>query len=165
MLRPLDLLLVLRIQASGNGSFASLGNALGISASQAFAASKSAVESGLLREDHSVRGRALLDTLLAVKHFFPAKRGEMSRGIATAYAAAPLQNQFVQDGDPPPVWPHPLGTERGIACEPLYKSAPEAALRDPALYEYLALVDTLRIGRAREVGLARQELERRIMNP
>lgn len=37
----------------------------------------------------------------------------------------------------------------------------EAARRDPALYELLALVDALRGGRARERKLAQDELARR----
>jgi hypothetical protein len=36
----------------------------------------------------------------------------------------------------------------------LYKQAPKAALRDPVLYELLALADALRDGRARERKLA-----------
>jgi len=43
----------------------------------------------------------------------------------------------------------PNGDTRGIALEPLYKTAPIAALRDPVLYEFLALVDAIRDGRAR----------------
>jgi len=48
-----------------------------------------------------------------------------------------------------PVWPWPDGDTRGIALEPLDKTAPIAALRDPVLYEFLVLVDAIRDGRAR----------------
>jgi hypothetical protein len=58
------------------------------------------------------------------------------------------------------VWPY-QGKERGIAFKPLYKTAPGAAIRDPAFYEYLALADALRDGRARERKYAEQELHRR----
>jgi hypothetical protein len=64
--------------------------------------------------------------------------------------------------DLPPVWPHPEGATRGVALEPLYPSAPVAALRDPALYELLALIDAIREGRARERKLAEDELRARI---
>jgi hypothetical protein len=47
---------------------------------------------------------------------------------------------------------------RGVAFAPLYKMAPIAALRDPVLYEQLALIDAIRDGRARERQLAEQEL-------
>ena len=162
MLRAQDILLVLKIQASGGGTYADLGRSLGISGSQVHSAARRAIVSGLLREDHSVRPNALLETLLAVRYYVPAKLGGLERGIPTAYAAPPLSGKIRPSKDPMPVWPHPNGTERGLSCEPIYKTAPEAALQDPALYEYLALVDTLRVGRAREVALARAELERRL---
>ena len=49
-----------------------------------------------------------------------------------------------------------------MALEPLYKTAPAAALRDPTLYELLALVDAIRDGRARERKIAEQELISRL---
>jgi len=36
-----------------------------------------------------------------------------------------------------------------LGLEPLYKSVPQAALRDPILHQFLALVDAIRDGRAR----------------
>lgn len=84
----------------------------------------------------------------------------MVRGIPTAHAASPLKEQISRGDEPIPVWPHAEGTERGIACEPLYKTVPHAAVLDEKLYEALALVDVLRIGRAREVELAKFELGR-----
>jgi hypothetical protein len=53
------------------------------------------------------------------------------------------------------------GKERGIAFDPLYKTAPGAAMRDPIFYEYLVLADALRDGRTRERKYAEQELHRR----
>ena len=52
------------------------------------------------------------------------------------------------------VWSHPEGDVWGEGLEPLYPSIVEAARRDPKLHEYLALVDALRVGRARERKLA-----------
>ena len=64
--------------------------------------------------------------------------------------------------DLPPVWPWPNGDTRGVGLEPLYKSVPRAALRDPALYQLLALVDAIRDGRARERNLAERDLVDRL---
>lgn len=143
-------------------SFSELGASIGVSASQAYSAAKRAIEAELLREDYSVRRKPLLDSLLAIRYYLPAKRDSMVRGIPTAFAAPPLREYFSLGGEPEPVWPHGAGTTRGLGCEPIYKTAPEAALKDSRLYEYLALVDTLRIGRAREIGMARAELETRL---
>ncbi len=46
--------------------------------------------------------------------------------------------------------------------EPLYKTVAAAAQADAALYESLALVDVLRLGRARDRQLAEQELKDRL---
>ena len=56
------------------------------------------------------------------------------------------------------VWPHPNGTVRGIGVEPLHPSVPFAAMQDAKLYEMLALFDALRVGRARERGMAHKRL-------
>ena len=45
-----------------------------------------------------------------------------------------------------------------MGLEPLYKTVPIAARRDPRLYEILALLDALRDGRARERRLAEEHL-------
>ena len=90
----------------------------------------------------------------------PTRRNSLA-AFQTSYAAEPLRGVITQGNEPIPVWPYPPGNERGIAFEPLYKTAPGVAMRDPAFYEYLALADALRDGRARERKYAEQELHRR----
>jgi hypothetical protein len=97
-----------------------------------------------------------------VKYAFPVERGGPTRGMPTAEAAPPLKQHFPQDFPLPPVWPEAEGSVRGIAFSPLYKNVPQAALRDPQLYELLALVDAIREGRAREREIAIRELTVRI---
>jgi len=97
-----------------------------------------------------------------VKYAFPAERAGSTRGVPTAGAAAPLKQYFPQDFPLPPVWPYAGGSVRGIEFSPLYKNAPQAALRDSKLYELLALVDAIREGRAREREIAIRELTARI---
>jgi hypothetical protein len=87
--------------------------------------------------------------------------GPLARGTPTAYAAPPLSASISQD-DLPPVWVDPEGKVKGISIEPLYRSVPSAVKSDPALYELLALVDALRMGRARERKLAEEQLSQRI---
>jgi hypothetical protein len=55
-----------------------------------------------------------------------------------------------------PVWPDPEGKVPGAAVELLYSSVPGAARRNSELYDLLALVDAIRIGRAREEPLLPQ---------
>jgi len=56
------------------------------------------------------------------------------------------------------------GSLRGASVVPLYAAAPATAVRNPALYELLALVDAVRLGRARERTRAKQLLRERIMS-
>lgn len=83
-------------------------------------------------------------------------------GVPTAYAAPPLRHQINQpDTELPPVWPSVDGERRGISFYPLYPSVPQAARKDPVLYQTLALFDALRGGAARERSLAAKLLEER----
>lgn len=56
------------------------------------------------------------------------------------------------------------GQVQGVAVKPLYPSVPHAARRDAALYDLLALVDALRLGRARERAMAEKELGPRLID-
>ena len=60
------------------------------------------------------------------------------------------------------VWPDPVGKEMGQSVLPLYKTVPMAVKKDPRLYEYLALVDAIRLGKGRESAYAAEELEKRL---
>jgi hypothetical protein len=108
----------------------------------------------------------LLEFLVhGLKYAFPVQRGELTRGVPTAYAAAPLKKLIRHGNDPPPVWPFEQGKVRGYAFMPLYKNVPQAALRDGYLYEVLALIDAIRDGRARERQFAEEELIVRLREP
>jgi hypothetical protein len=100
--------------------------------------------------------------LHGARYAFPALRGGMVGGVPTAYAAAPLNALIAPSADPVPVWPHAEGSARGMALIPLYPSAPAAALRNPALYENLALFDALRMGNARERNFAEELFKERL---
>ncbi|MGA9566709.1 MAG: hypothetical protein WBS19_14385 [Candidatus Korobacteraceae bacterium] len=97
-----------------------------------------------------------------VKYCFPVQLGGLTRGIPTSYAAPPMNSMIAESSDPPPVWPHAKGPVRGIALSPIHRAAPDAALKDPKLYELLALLDAIRTGRAREREIAVRELTVRI---
>ena len=98
-----------------------------------------------------------------LKYVFPAERGGITRGIPTAHSAAPL-NAKLRGDDGPIVWPDAQGKLRGEALAPLHKSAKTAARNDSRVYELLALVDALRVGRAREREIAAAELRKRLVD-
>lgn len=96
------------------------------------------------------------------KYVFPAALGQPTRGLPTSYAAPPLNAEILSGDDLPPVWPWHEGHVRGVSFQPLYKTVPVACSNDPLLYEYLALLDAVRSGRARERNIAEQELVKRL---
>ena len=91
------------------------------------------------------------------KYAFPADRLPVAVGVPTSHSAPAFAGVFAPGSDDW-VWPHPNGSIRGQGLEPLHPSVPFAATQDAKLYEMLALFDALRVGRARERGMALQRL-------
>ena len=123
---------------------------------------------GLLRRDrHSniprVNIRALFDFIVyGLKYVFPAKPGEITRGIATAFAAPVLKEKLMSAGEFSLVWPDARGNTKGQAIQPLFKSATFAVRQDPKMYALLALVDAIRVGHPREANLATEILSKEL---
>lgn len=99
--------------------------------------------------------------LHGAKYAFAPERLPPGPGVPTSHAAPAFAGVFA-DGHEPLVWPHAHGPVRGEGLLPLHPCVPGAALRDPALYELLALFDALRAGRARERGMAATRLQKLI---
>jgi hypothetical protein len=98
----------------------------------------------------------------AVPFVAPIRLGAPTRGVPTAWAAAPLAAQIDAGDESPPVWPDPVGEIRGLSVAPLHEAARGAARSDPWMHEMLALVDAMRIGDARTRSLAIELLRERI---
>jgi len=123
---------------------------------------------GLIRRDRKTGHpkanlKALTEFIIyGLKYVFPAKPAEIVRGIPTAFAAPILQGQLMTAGEMIFVWPDARGKSKGQSITPLFKSVPLAVKQDPRLYEYLALVDAIRLGRSREAHIAEQRLKERL---
>ena len=169
MLRPMDIAVLLRLTQEGAPvrTFHQLASDLLLSSSEVHASIGRTAHSGLLRFDGRqklVNRTGLLEFLEhGLRYAFPAEKGGLTRGLPTTYAAEPLRSLLQSDKGPPPVWPHGEGKERGYSFAPLYKHAPEAALKCPALYELFSLADALRDGRVRERALALEEIGKRVV--
>lgn len=180
-LKPQDVVVVLKLCVSPKPRppLTVLALQLGISASEVHGAVRRATLSGLLRNGDGLRSTrkgsssrsyderpnvsAIREFLVhGLKYVFPAQRGELTRGLATSYAADPLKRLLTRGRDPIPVWPYAEGKQRGVALDPLYPSAPFAALQDKRLYELLAIADALREGRSRDRKLAEEQLVLRL---
>ena len=147
-LKPQDVVVALKlcVVAERKGkrlSIAALSVELGMSSSEVHAAIRRGRTSGFLSAplvginrragvQHRPNTSAILEFLVhGLKYVFPARRGELTRGLATSYGAPPLKSKIGKGAGPVPVWPSPEGTTRGVALEPLYPTVPFAASRPP----------------------------------
>lgn len=165
-MRPHDIVVLLKIVAKGNESWMmkDLSIELGISASEVSESLNRSVFASLISQDKKrIMKLALLDFLeFGLRYVYPEQPGALVRGVPTAHSAAPL-NESIQSEENY-VWPYGKGTVRGQCVTPLYPSAVEAALQDQKLHQLLALVDALRVGRAREKELAVLALKSKVLH-
>lgn len=165
-MRSQDILILLKIVSLGEQEWFhhTLAQDLGISQSEVSQSLNRSRYAGLIDDTRkNVMRMALLDFLKSgIRYVFPQKPGALVRGVPTAHSAPPL-NQIIQSKDDDQyVWPSAKGHMRGQAIEPLYPSVLAAIKKDEALYELLALVDAIRVGKVREQELAKKELEKRL---
>src|SRR5579863_3226281 len=150
-LKPQDIVVLLKLLKTGNKrpTYAQLAVDLCMSSSEVHASIQRARAARLIHGPElgdRVNVKALEEFIVhGVRYAFPAEKGGMTRGIPTASAAEPLNRKMTQE-EPVPVWPFERGSMRGYSFLPLYKKAPQAALKDPELYQLLALVDAIRDG-------------------
>ena len=148
-----DVLLAVRLlNHEQEWTFRSLGESIGISASQCHSAFGRLVRASIVDESQRVPVRANLLEFLqhAVKYLFPVEPGAIVRGIPTAHSAPVWKGRMAAPANPKFVWEHPGGRAKGNGIEPLYRTVPEIALRDRSVYAILATVDSIRVGKARE---------------
>lgn len=155
-LKPQDVLVVLKLLvAPERRSYGELAAELGMSASEVHAATKRATRAQLLVELDGglvTMRRNLREFLVhGIRYVFVPELGAACRGVVTGFEALQERHRIgLVPREAPRVWPHPEGSARGESVQPLYRSVPEAALRDRQLHAALAIVDELRLGRTRE---------------
>lgn len=166
-MRPQDIVILLKILSMKKEDwyYADLAHSLKISASEVSEALNRCKIARLIdSKKRKVHTNSLYEFLsYGLKYVFPAEPGPIVKGIPTAHSASPV-NKHISLGKETYVWPYAKGTKRGQAIEPLYRTIPEIAHEDKLFYELLVIVDTIRIGRVREIKFATKELENRILN-
>lgn len=163
-LLPQDVLIMLKLTVlSGQQwTYGSMAYELNLSVSVVHSAVMRARQARLFNElERRPRLNALEEFLIhGVKYAFAPDVGPLTRGVPTAFAAPVFRDEFGPFDDDVDiyVWPHPEGERRGMELSPLHKSVPEAVKHDRPLYDALAALDALRIGRARERRYAEEWL-------
>ena len=164
-MRPQDVVVLLKIIAINNDQWRNidLAYALKISQSEVTEVLNRCKIANLINKDkREVHRNALSEFLIyGLKYVFPAVPGSIVKGIPTAHSASPIKEKIIA-GSESYVWPFSEGNTRGQSITPLYYTIPEAALNDQNFYHLMVLVDTLRIGKAREIRIAIDEINRKI---
>ncbi len=99
--------------------------------------------------------------LSGVPHAFPPVVGAQIVGVATA-CAAPVFHGLIEPAERF-VWASATGADKGLSLTPLFPRSTDLPRRNPALYDLLAIVDTLRVGQVRERRLAADLLRERLV--
>lgn len=159
-LRPVDVAVALALSGHHGDTYAILSKRLGLSPSVVHGSVGRLRAAGLLLPGSREPNRTALLAFLehGVRYAFPGALGAVVRGIPTAHAGPDLAE--VISGEPV-VWPSPGGSAMGPAVAPLHPRPEHLPASAPGVYASLALVDALRVGRARERALALEALARR----
>lgn len=163
-LRPHDVCVLLQFALKPEMTFRELSHLVGLSLGEVHNATNRLAVSRLVPPGGGrVNEKACLDLLVSgVPYVFPAELGSETRGVPTAHSGPLLQEQFPEAESL--VWPSAQGAVRGLSLIPLCQSAPETAIANPALYKWLTIVDSIRIGRARERAMAKEFLQQQLLS-
>jgi len=165
-MRPQDVAILLKI-ISMNGKhwqLSGLSNSLRISISEISESLNRSQLAGLIDyHKKQINRQNLLEFLEhGVRYVFPQQPGAMVRGIPTAHSHPFMKKTFASEINY--VWPDNKGEEIGLMIEPFYPKQSEGVKDDPKYYKLLALVDVIRVGKAREVKHAANELKKNILH-
>lgn len=177
MLKGQDLVVALKLAVSHEPTtYAGLALSLSLNASEVHTAVKRALHAQLLVNtgdfivpknsklgNIDVHKQNLLEFVThGAKYVFAADRISVTVGVPTSHSAPIFQGVFAPGSDDW-VWPYALGSCKGVGIKPIHPCVPSAALADSQLYAALALLDALRVGRARERNMALPMLEALIL--
>jgi len=169
-LKPKDLVVLFTILTWGQGdewTYEELGETLQMSSSQVHYAVERLDFSHLFeKSERYLRPYEIAEFVShGVRYAFAVRPGPLKRGVPAAMSAPVGEELFVSSHQGPGyVWPHPEGEVRGQAIGPLYEKVPNLVDKRPELYDWLALIDIIRIGSAREREVAAEAFSDRILN-
>lgn len=165
-MRPQDIVVLLKIVILGkaNWQFQDLSRALYISGAEVSESLNRSRVAGLVDHDRKRVNRLSLFEFLqfGLPYVFPQVPGALTRGVATAHGHPYFHKRIISNDVY--VWPCLDGKDYGQALEPLYPNQIKAVKEDAVLYEVLAMLDVLRIGRNREKRMAIEYLSKLLID-
>ena len=164
-LKPQDTVLALKYwslkQDSLDSSVRDIAESIGISASEVSKGAKRLVAARIVVERDArmfAESGALLEWLsYGVRYAYPQESVGYGRGMATSWNCPILKSEMIPP-TPALVWPVSGGDVEGALIKPFHESVPVAAGKDERLYRVLSLLEAIRGGKPRELGIARRIL-------
>lgn len=168
-LKPQDSLLALKYwslkQSGEQSSVRGISEVIGVSAGEVSKSTKRLMASHLVVERSGnifAESGALLEWLCyGIRYAYPLESVGYGRGMATSWNCPVLKSEIVPP-IPPFVWPVPAGDVEGALIKPIHDSVPFAASHDEQLYRVMSLLEAIRGGKPRELGIARDLLSKLI---
>ncbi len=156
------MLVKLLVLSSKEWTYLELAHDLFMSTSEVHASIKRSTRSQLFDPSLRKPQKEALHKLIfhGIKYVYPPVIGGLSRGLLTGPSHPIISDNTFWAESERYVWPHPQGEDQGMSLSPLYRSVPDAALIDWQLYEAMAMIDAIRVGRARERKIAADYLSK-----
>ncbi len=174
-LKPQDILVLLKLSVWDKPQWRQedLAKELGMVQSMVHSSLKRAEKCRLYNQEKKrVNKSALIEILIhSIRFLVPAELGRKAVGMPTAWGHREAFKSLVSGLVDPPIWSAAKGRRAtvtgefnidGFEIQPIHEKAPGAASRDPRLYEVLAAVDALRVGRSRDIEVACEILRNRL---
>lgn len=165
-MRPQDIVVLIKIilLEGQEWQFQDIARAIYISPAEVSESVNRSAFAGLINhERRKVFRNAFFEFLqFGMPYVFPQAPGPMTKGMATGHSHNYFKSSIVSNEMY--VWPDPNGKDYGQAIEPLYNNQVKAAKEDSLLYEILAMLDVIRVGKNREKKVAVNYLRKLLLN-
>lgn len=165
-LKPHDIIVLLKVLLKGESGwkYEQLEEELGLSKSVIFRSLSRCAQAKFISSspfDYLFTSNLLEFLQHGIQYAFAVEPGKISKGIPTAHSAPVLSKQIIAEKDQY-IWEDPHGKVRGQVIEPLDKRVADIIKKDPELYDILALIDAIRVGKNREKEIAGRLLKEKI---
>ena len=162
-MKPQDVVILLKLMITGDEAWrqVDIANDLLLSQGEVAKALSRLKKSGLVTGKRVNASGALEFLSYGLKYVFPAELGPIAVGVPTAMSAPSFKTKLLQGENDKYVWPSSQGKVRGQIIKPFYPGLAEAVLKDKVLYELMASVEVIRVGRAREKKIAIDKIKKR----
>ena len=164
-LKPQDTLLAVKYwslkERNQESSVRSISETTGISVSEISKGAKRLKAARLLVERDRklfIESKALFEWLgYGVRYAYANESTGYGRGMETSWNCPLLESEMVPPS-PPIVWPVSGGNTEGAFIKPIHEAVPFAAKHDDQLYQMMSLIESIRMGKPRELEIARNLL-------